>query len=362
MSAEKGRSIFFTRKKNMKSISVVLPVFKVEKYIERCLDSLIGQTFSDFELIIVDDCGGDNSIEICKRKLQDSGITYVMVFNDSNRGLSESRNIGIRLSNSHFVICIDPDDWMDRRMLETLYLAAIKTDADIVTCGASKFWEESGRFSQIPVLRKGCFTSPEYLRIFFSGEVHAYIWMRLCKRKLYNDVRFPEQVIFEDFLTLPYLIQKANKVVELDDTLYFYVQRQHSSSITGTRPTNLPGFFRCLKKLQCDFQNETLGGWKIKTFVYKHIYGITYHCLSMSSPYTEIKLDLSSAKSAIDLNELFTIRRSLEPKVFLFLICLKVSRRLTYHSFRAQKLVKQQRNVPSVLFKAGSTLRREEKL
>src|SRR5690606_21707028 len=139
----------------MKEISIILPVYNVEIYIERCIHSIILQSFKNFELIVIDDCGNDCSMEICKTLLEKSDITYKIIYNKVNKGLSESRNIGIQKSNSNFILFIDSDDWLDSLMLEKLFDSAIKNEADIVSCKAIRYWEDSNTFTEIANIEKG---------------------------------------------------------------------------------------------------------------------------------------------------------------------------------------------------------------
>src|SRR5690554_6557098 len=206
----------------MKAVSIILPVYNVERYIEKCLDSIINQSFKEYELIVIDDCGSDNSIKIIEQKLNHSSIDFKIIYNESNKGLSESRNIGIANSNSDFVLLIDSDDWLDLLMLEKLYTAAILNDADLVSCRAVEYWEKTDKFTAMHQIKRGTYTPDSYLNLLFNGETSAHIWLRLIRRKLFNNIQFPAQVIYEDALTFPYIIKSSNKVVQIDDVLYYY--------------------------------------------------------------------------------------------------------------------------------------------
>src|SRR5690554_6467247 len=117
----------------MNSISVILPVFNVKKYILRCLDSIILQTFHDFELIVIDDCGADESIKLCKSTLANSTIRYRIIHNKKNIGVSESRRIGVENSKAKYVLFVDSDDWLHPNALEKLYEVAETENADFVS-------------------------------------------------------------------------------------------------------------------------------------------------------------------------------------------------------------------------------------
>src|SRR5690606_24310460 len=137
--------------------------------------------------------------------------------NKKNLGLSESRNIGIINSSSPFVLCVDSDDWMDISMLQTLYNSAISNNADIVSCRAMQYWEYNGTYSEMAKTKAGTYTALEYLTLLFDGETSSHVWQRLIRRSLFDHVKFPANVVFEDVLTMPILVKNANKIIQLEN-------------------------------------------------------------------------------------------------------------------------------------------------
>jgi len=323
----------------MIAISIILPIYNVEQYIEKCLDSITNQSFLNYELIVIDDCGYDNSMKIIERKLNKSSINFKIIYNESNKGLSESRNIGIANSNSNFILFLDSDDWIDPLMLEKLYSAAIINDADLVSCRAMEFWEVTGEFTEMHQIEEGIYTPDNYLSLLFNGETSSHIWIRLIQRRLFKNIRFPEQVVYEDVLTFPYIIKNANKVVQIDDVLYYYLQRNSNTSITGSRPSNIKGFLYHFKKLQYNFEpTSKLDRIIFRKFIYKVLFVIIYNTIQYSTNYLEIKSDLKLIKSSIDVNELLKdlilLSKSIKINFLLYLLLLRINPMLLYLSHK----------------------------
>jgi len=319
----------------MASIDIILPVYKVNNFIAKCVESIINQTFRDFELIIIDDCGNDNSIELCQKILRKTSIQYQIINNKKNLGLSESRNIGIQNSSSPYILCVDSDDWIDGTMLEKLHNSAINNNADIVSCRAMQYWEYNGTYSEMAKTKPGMYTAQDYLSLLFNGDTSSHVWQRLIKRSLFNHVKFPANVIFEDVLTMPILIKNANKVIQLEDNLYFYRQRKSKTSITGSKPTNIEEFIDYLKASQSEF-GEGKGCRKLlfRKFSYKILFYLTFNTLQYSQKYSQTKRDLKAIKSFLKVKSLvrdiLVLRKSMKINFILYLLILKINEPLLF--------------------------------
>lgn len=312
-------------------VTIIIPVYKVEKYVAKCIQSIIDQSFHNFNLLLIDDCGGDNSISICENLLQRSDIPYEIIYNEVNKGVSESRNIGIRRSTTKYVMFIDSDDWIANDMVIKLYEAAELFNADVVGCRIVQYSESAGTFVEMPNIRKGCYTSDEYLKHFFRNETNLEVCTKLVKRKIFDEIRFPKDVIFEDILTIPYIIQKANKVVQLDEGMYFYVKRNTNTSITGSRPTNIPGFILGLENLKDDFgSSPTLLSSLSMRFIYRNLLVFTYILIFYSRKYSEVKLELKLLGNCFKLNEIIKLYPSIQ---LLHLALFRTSKYLFYKSY-----------------------------
>lgn len=314
----------------MKAISIILPVYNVERYVEKCLDSIIEQQFDDYELIVVDDCGSDKSIDICKQKLLQSKIDYKIIQNPSNCGLSSSRNNGLKISSGHYVMFIDSDDWIDSLTLKTLFDAVNREGADIASCRASRFWEDSGTFSEIQNLKQGTYNSYEYLNFYLNGDVNSEAWGRLYKRDLFNTIEFPCNVNNEDLLTLPFLISQAKKILQLEKCLYYYVQRKVNSSITDSKPTNPKGFLDRLSTFKSFETCSPNTKANSKSFAYRNCVAIATACVFHSKTFNDVQEDLKAVVKFIDIADLFALTRGLRSATFSMVLLLKCSPFLFY--------------------------------
>lgn len=218
---------------NMEKISVIVPVYKVEPYLRQCLDSILAQTYQNFELILVDDGSPDNCGAICDEYAEkDSRIT---VIHQENGGLSAARNAGLDWmfanSDSGWLTFVDSDDVLAPIMLETLYKEAVKHQADIAITRSVAFFdddqlEKEGKY----VGQTTCADGKTLLISFYNGEAPFAVvsWGKLIRRRLYQSLRFPVGKIHEDEATTPILIYNAEWVAVIRAQLYFYRQREES--------------------------------------------------------------------------------------------------------------------------------------
>lgn len=204
----------------MPKVSVIVPVYNVENYIERCLESLVNQTLQDIEIIVVNDGSTDNSESIIKRYLEkfNSKIKY---FYKTNGGLSDARNYGMKYATSDYIAFLDSDDYVDVTMYEKLYNKAISENYDLVECDF--IW----KYENKQIKDNGYIYKDKY-EMIVNARVVA--WNKLIKRSLIteNKIQFPKGFRYEDveffYKLLPY-IKKFGFVKEF---LIYYVQREDS--------------------------------------------------------------------------------------------------------------------------------------
>ena len=208
-------------------ISVIVPVYNVESYLSKCLDSVLSQSFSDFEVILVDDGSTDGSAEICKAyQLKDPRIGY---FYKENGGLSSARNQGLKVSQGSYVTFIDSDDYIDPEYLFTLYRLVKENDADISTCFYNIESRKGTRpWSDIDAEENLFDSRSSLLHLFCSKEIDVCAVCKLYKRFLFDEIEFPEGKLFEDVGTTYKLLDQANLVAVCHTPLYYYVMRDNS--------------------------------------------------------------------------------------------------------------------------------------
>ena len=218
-------------------ISVIIPVYNVEPYICRCVDSVLAQTYQTLEIILIDDGSTDRSGAICDGyAVSDS---RVKVIHKLNGGLSDARNVGIEASSGQYITFLDSDDWVDVAYLDTLYQLLKEKDADISVCGFVKTADEKVLFEQKkPKVYE--FTNRQALNQIFDEYYIEIIvaWGKLYKSDLFSEIRFPIGKIHEDEFTTYKLLYLAKKVVLTNQKLLYYWQRPDSIIGKGFRLKN----------------------------------------------------------------------------------------------------------------------------
>lgn len=212
-------------------ISVVIPVYNVEQYLRRCVDSVLKQTYKKLEIILINDGSTDTSGDICDEySLFDPRIK---VIHKNNGGLSDARNTGIEVASGLHITFIDSDDWVSANYIEVLYNLLIIKDSDISMCNFQKLPAQniSKNRDNIEIYE---FTNIEALNELVGKYYIQMVvtWGKLYKYGLFKEIRFPFGKIHEDEFTTYKLLYKANKVVFTTEPLVYYWQR--SDSITGS--------------------------------------------------------------------------------------------------------------------------------
>lgn len=219
---------------NEQLVTVVVPVYNVEKFLERCIKSIINQTYTNIEIILVNDGSTDGSLDICyKMSKQDKRI---QVITQENQGLSEARNAGIRNANGKYICFIDSDDFIHKDYIKLLVESLINNDADISVCDFYYIDENNNMW---PRKEKKCatYSNIEAIRDILCGEQNTEVmtWNKLYKLSLFkeNNIYFPKGKLHEDNFTTYKLYYYAKKISLISDRLYYYMQR--ANSIMGSK-------------------------------------------------------------------------------------------------------------------------------
>ena len=185
----------------MPAVSVIVPVYKVEKYIERCARNLFGQTLEDMEFIFVDDGSPDRSMEILEKVLEDypqRKPQVIFLKNDVNSGLPFTRKRGIEVASGDYIIHCDSDDWPDIEMYSKMYSKAVSENLDMVICGAQRVYPD-GSTKAI----SGLTQTDDLLESLLYQDIYFYVWNKLISRKAYaHDITYPVYNMLEDALTI----------------------------------------------------------------------------------------------------------------------------------------------------------------
>ena len=208
---------------NTTRISVIIPIYKVEKFIERCVRSLMEQTLQEVEYIFVDDATPDKSIEVLERCLAlYPNRKAVILHHSQNQGLPAARNTGLQVATGKYIFHCDSDDYVEHDMLEKLYQRAEETDADIVWCDWFLTFAENERYMKQPDYE----TPIDALKGILNGSMKYNVWNKLVKRSLYeeNEIRFPAGYGMGEDMTMIRLFACAQKVAYLPQAFYHYVK------------------------------------------------------------------------------------------------------------------------------------------
>ncbi len=205
--------------------SIIVPVYNVEKYLPKCLDSLINQNFSDYEIIIVDDGSTDGSGKIADAYAEKCS-SLISVIHQKNSGPAIARNTGIDKAKGEYLCFIDSDDWVADNFLTRLDEELNKNDLDILIFNAHMILENGKIIGNL-------FNSEEKFR-FVDNRIlitdQPTVWNKIYKKSLFTEtgVRFPEHMLHEDLATIPKLAIYAQRVASINDCLYYYLQRKTS--------------------------------------------------------------------------------------------------------------------------------------
>lgn len=222
-------------------VSVIVPVYNVSRFVEKCVVSLFEQTLDSIQIIIVDDCSPDDSITIINRVLErypDRKQNFLLIRHDHNKGLAAARNTGLSYADGDYVYHLDSDDWLEKSALEMMYEAAESKDADMVYSDFYLSFDENERYMSNPDFRTGL----EYMKSgFLSGSAKYNVWNKLVKRSVYTDsgILFPEGHNMGEDMTMILLSSCSRNVVHVPVGLYHYVKLNASAYSNNISIRNL---------------------------------------------------------------------------------------------------------------------------
>lgn len=221
------------------AISVIVPVYRVEKYLPACIDSILNQTFTDFELILVDDGSPDRCPEICDETAKRDA--RVRAIHQANQGLSAARNAGIEAAHGAWLSFVDSDDFLAPDFLETLHDAAVRAGADCALCGVQLTDEAGQKIGQPLSVADGVRTGRSILETLCRAPEIPYLvaWNKLYRRDVFQTLRYPVGMQNEDTYLAAELFDTVQTVICVSKPMYFYRQRADSIMHTAVTTRNL---------------------------------------------------------------------------------------------------------------------------
>lgn len=217
----------------MPEISVIIPVYNTKAFLDECLRSVQAQTFRDFEAIIVDDGSTDNSADIIDQFVKNDSRFHKI--HQENAGLSEARNTGLSQIKGNWITFVDSDDRLSPIFLEKLLKNAIELNADIACCGKKSFFTFSPKNAEpVPSKKTAILSANKAITnaLYQNDKPDYSAWNKLYSTKIWGDTRFIKGIFFEDVATIPQVMQKAEKIIFIDEPLYLY--RKRKTSILAT--------------------------------------------------------------------------------------------------------------------------------
>ena len=203
-------------------VSIIIPVYNVEPYIKRCIDSISSQTYKNLEIIVVDDGSKDNSASICEEGAKrDSRIKMIR---KENAGAGYARNTGMDAAKGEYIFFVDSDDYIMPGCIERLLEVALKEDADIVKCS----WIEGSEDSYSKIPKKRTYKRYSNISAFRTREMNIAVHGKLYKRSVVGDIRYPRETTFDDEFFTYKLIYNAPKIIILDEAYYYYYVNPNS--------------------------------------------------------------------------------------------------------------------------------------
>ena len=216
-------------------ISIIIPVYKVEKYLEKCIKSVLSQTYKNLQIILVDDGSPDNCGNICDDYARVDN--RIEVIHKANGGLSDARNVGLKAARGEYIGFVDSDDYVSNEMFENLYNTLISNDVDVSICN---FYIVIDNKNIIKNADNGVkiYNKLEILKeILLDKKIQSYAWNKLYKRELFEDIEYPIGKKYEDIGTTFYILEKCNKIVVSGSPEYYYLTRGDSIVNNNTEGT-----------------------------------------------------------------------------------------------------------------------------
>ena len=256
-------------------VSVIIPVYNVEKYLEKCLDSIVNQTLKEIEIICINDGSVDSSIKILQ-KYKDKDNRF-FILNQENQGISVARNNALKAAKGEYIGFVDSDDWIDLNYYEKMYNTAKKYDADIAISGIIK---TNKKYEQkiLSYTEEKIYEKTEEKLLICDIPDKSYVWNKIYKHEklISSKINFIPNIIYEDIVFTPKIIHYTDKLVTVPDTNYYYFRHKHT--LVRRKNKKAKSDLKYSKKIITDFmleQNIDIENFSTKIKKYR-IFGITF--------------------------------------------------------------------------------------
>lgn len=209
------------------TVSIIVPIYNAERYVEKCVVSLMKQSYDNCEFVFVDDCSPDSSIAIIRKTIENSQrkekvkiVTY-----SANRGSSLARKSGLAAASGEFVCFVDADDWVEADYVKDMVSVAIHENADFVW---SAYYENWGKEQKINFSKLSQRNSETFIKKMFYGKIWGVLWARLMKKEILDEIEFPQESMSEDFYIITQYVYKASRIAYNEKPAYHYIDNPSS--------------------------------------------------------------------------------------------------------------------------------------
>lgn len=302
---------------NQPLISIIVPCYNVEKYLSKCIESIIYQTYNNIEILLVDDGSPDNSGKICDDYAQTDN--RIKVIHKKNGGLSDARNVAIDIANGEYILFIDSDDYVSVNHVESLFNMISSTDSDIAIQEIMPFYEgTSPKDMTNKVKQEIVYNSNEALiNMFYQKKFDNCACSKLYKKNLFNNIRYPKGLLYEDLATTYRILLHSKKIVFSDYKSYYYLLR--NNSIEGC-PFNFKKYESCIniiKQLEKDRKDMSIN---VQKALDCRIVSFAFHIL-LETPkqFKDFRKNLLNIVKQKRIKVLFDKRARKKTKVACFL-------------------------------------------
>lgn len=261
-------------------ITIIIPIYKVEQYLEKCVDSVINQDYPDLEIFLVDDGSPDRCGDICESYAKKD--SRIKVIHKKNGGLSDARNVAIDVALGEYITFVDSDDYVSDDYVSTLYGLIKKNDCKISVSGYIRFGEDDELKDGNKVIKEYVFSPDNAIKeMFYQQKFDTSAWAKMYHRSLFSDgLRYPVGLLFEDLPTTYKLFQKSDKVAFSTKETYFYLRRPTSIEGSPFSQKKIDSTIKIINQLESDFNNAP----QFKKALSSRILNFSFHIL-LSMPF-----------------------------------------------------------------------------
>lgn len=234
-------------------ISIIVPIYNTEQYLERCLQSLINQDYKNIEIILVNDGSDDNSLAICNKYKKDDD--RIMVIDKEHTGVSDTRNIGIKRATGDYIGFVDSDDYIDKDMFKKLINGAEKYKCEISMCDLIETHNINDEIKEYKLKYIQMDKKQALEQLLYDKNIGNYVTVKLFKRELFDSIQFPVGRLYEDIYTTYKLFSRANNILYIPIPMYHYYQRS-DSIVNNITKESIQHYIRAVFERYYDLKNN----------------------------------------------------------------------------------------------------------